>query len=96
LAERNVEKILDIHSLKGRSVMKSVLGAVAGLAVGLMIGLLAGTDQREAGFRKGIDQATTMLQREAVKNGHARWRREDDGANAFEWIEVRPDYAGGD
>lgn len=76
--------------------MKSFVGTIAGLALGLSIGLLAGSDQRDAGFRSGVERATTMLQRDAVQNGHARWTRSEDGVVGFEWIDVRPNYRGED
>jgi hypothetical protein len=76
--------------------MKPFVGAVVGIAIGLAIGALAGSHQRDIGFRSGVDRATAVLQRDAVRNGHARWRRNEDDTVGFEWIEVRPNYRGDD
>jgi hypothetical protein len=76
--------------------MKPFFGTVAGLAIGSAIGLLAGSHQRDVGFRSGVERATAMMQRDAVRNGHARWRRNANDTVGFEWIDVRPNYRADD
>jgi hypothetical protein len=72
--------------------MKSILVTTvcAFGVVGVLLSTIATVLHRQkavqAAYRRGWSEATLQMQQEAVREGHARWRRGEDGKVAgIEW-----------